>query len=298
MSTVAPRVVIVTRPTPLEQLVASHGTLGQARFFLKTRGRPIEPLIEMRERQVEAMKHVRGAIPRAWRSVGIDRAELSRFVFEPEDVVVAVGQDGLVANVAKYLREQRVIGVNPDPERVGGVLVRHAPGVFEGVLYETVKDAVGYEERTMVEARTDDGQVLHALNEVFVGHRTHQSARYTIRCEGTAARHSSSGVIVATGTGATGWARSIHRERELGWELPEPEAPSLAYLVREAWPSVATSTELTGGLLSADSQLELTSEMNDDGVLFGDGIEDDAIHLRYGASVTIACAQHRLRLVV
>ena len=69
----APRVVLVTRPTPLEQLVASHGTLGQARFFLKTRGRPIDPLLEMRERQLEAMRHVKAAIPRAWRSVRIDR---------------------------------------------------------------------------------------------------------------------------------------------------------------------------------------------------------------------------------
>lgn len=297
MSTVPPRVVLVTRPTPLEQLVASHGTLGQARFFLKTRGRPIDPLLEMRERQLDAMRHVKAAIPRAWRSVRIDRAELSRFVFEPEDIVVAVGQDGLVANVAKYLESQRVIGVNPDPERVGGVLVRHAPDVFEGVLFETVRGQVELEERTMVQAQTDDGQVLYALNEIYLGHRTHQSSRYTIRYGATSVRHSSSGVIVASGTGSTGWARSIHRERKLDWRLPEPAEPRLVYLVREAWPSVATSTELTEGLLKAGATLELTSEMNDDGVLFGDGIEADAIQFRYGASVSVSCAPHCLRLV-
>ena len=48
--------------------------------------------------------------------------------FGPEDVIIAVGQDGLVANVAKYLDGQPVVGVNPDPQRNPGVLVRHAGG--------------------------------------------------------------------------------------------------------------------------------------------------------------------------
>ncbi len=46
----------------------------------------------------------------------MSRPELNRFLFEPEDVVIAVGQDGLVANVAKYLSGQMVVGVNPLPE--------------------------------------------------------------------------------------------------------------------------------------------------------------------------------------
>jgi hypothetical protein len=32
----------------------------------------------------------------------------------------------------------------------------------------------------MVQAELDDGQRLLALNEIFVGHRTHQSARYRL----------------------------------------------------------------------------------------------------------------------
>jgi hypothetical protein len=36
------------------------------------------------------------------------------------------------------------------------------------------------QNRTMVAAKLDDGQTLTALNEIFVGHVSHQSARYTI----------------------------------------------------------------------------------------------------------------------
>jgi hypothetical protein len=48
--------------------------------------------------------------------------DLDRFLLDPEDIVVAVGQDGLVANVAKYVQDQPVIGVNPEPDRNPGVL--------------------------------------------------------------------------------------------------------------------------------------------------------------------------------
>ena len=99
----------------------------------------------------------------------------------------------------------------------------------------------------MVRARLGDGQTLLALNEIFVGHRTHQSARYRIAFGGRAERHSSSGLIVATGTGATGWAKSIAHDRRAAPALPEPLVRELAFLVREAWASVTTGDTLTDG---------------------------------------------------
>ncbi len=294
----APRALLVTRPSELSRLVATHGTLGQARFFLKSRGQSEEPLSAAHARQEEALAAVRRAIPADWRSARIDCAELSRFVFEPADLVVAVGQDGLVANVAKYLTHQRVIGVNPDPERYEGVLVRHPAAHLSELLLATAADRVSIEERTMVEARTHDGQSLRALNEVFVGQRSHQSARYVLRVTEREERQSSSGLIVSSGTGATGWARSIHRERHAAWALPSPSDAALAYFVREAWPSVRTGADLTEGVLREGEHLELCSEMNDGGVLFGDGVEEDRIELPFGASVRIERAAHALRLVV
>ncbi len=41
----------------------------------------------------------------------------------------------------------------------------------------------------MVRAELDDGQALLALNEVFVGHASHQSARYTIAYAGARRRN-------------------------------------------------------------------------------------------------------------
>jgi NAD kinase len=122
--TTLPRVVVVTRPSEYEQLLAEHGTRGQAEFFLRTRGRDIADVEARHELFIKARDAVVAAIPRQWRRGMAVRTDLDRFLFEADDVIVAVGQDGLIPNVAKYLHGQPVIGINPDPQLYEGVLVR------------------------------------------------------------------------------------------------------------------------------------------------------------------------------
>lgn len=295
--TVQPRVVLVTRPTEHEQLLARHATQQQADFFLRQRAQKVDDVVVRHQRFEAVRQGVLAAVPVEWRRSRVPRADLDRFLFEPGDVVVAVGQDGLVANVAKYLSGQPVIGINPDPERYEGVLVPHPPAAAPDLIRAAVAGRARCEERTMVEATLEDGQRLVALNEVFVGHRTHQSARYTLRVGRAGERQSSSGLIVATGTGATGWTRSILRERRCDLRPPAPTDRRLAFFVREAWPSVATGTTVTEGLLAEGEALVATSEMDDDGVVFGDGIESDRLEFGFGRIVTVHIADTRLRLV-
>ena len=293
-----PRVVVVTRATDYEALLARHGTREQARFFLETRGQEIADVERRHRRFEEVLGEVSRAVPMKWRRSRITRPDLNRFVFEPEDIVTCVGQDGLVANAAKYLSGQLVVGINPDPERNDGVLVPHRASDAAALLAAAAEGRVVVEERTMVEARVDDGQRLLAANEIYLGHRTHQSARYRVRWRGKEERHSSSGVVVATGTGATGWARSIVLgKRGDASKLPRPTDARLAFFVREAFPSIATGTSIMEGAVTIEDKLAVVSEMNEGGTLFGDGIEDDAIDFRWGLCATIGVASERLRLV-
>ncbi len=293
-----PRVVVVTRCTDYERLIAEHATFEQARFFLKTRGQSIDKTRARHECFVEAVNRVVSMIPRSWRQTRVRRADVDRFLFEPTDVVVVIGQDGLVANVAKYLDGQRVVGINPEPKRYDGVLVPlEVDDASPTLLDAAAKGEASCEVRTMVEARLDDGQRLLALNEVFLGHRTHQSARYRIAHSGDEELHSSSGVVVSTGTGATGWARSIHRARHTEVALPAPGERRLAFFVREAFPSVATGTGITDGEVTDGDALTLTSRMDGDGVIFGDGIEADRLAFTWGNVARVGVAEERLHLV-
>jgi hypothetical protein len=296
--TLAPRAVLVHRRTELDELLWRHGTRGQADFFLRSRGRAIEEA-EARHNAIEAsIAQVSAAIPADWRRGVVERADLPRFGFEAGDLVVVVGQDGLVANLAKYLDGQLVIGINPEPDRNPGVLVPHPPAAAAGVL-RSGQLGSGQQgmQLTMVQADTDDGQRLTALNELYVGQPTHQTARYALTGpDGGAEPQASSGLIVSTGTGATGWCRSAWLERRSALTLPGPAERRLAWFVREAWPSPATGTARTEGELAAGQALTLTVE-SDRLVIFGDGIETDAIELSWGQSASIGLSMKTLRIL-
>ncbi|KQX12207.1 hypothetical protein ASC82_13260 [Streptomyces sp. Root431] len=297
----APRAVLVHRTTEYEELLARHGTHGQAAFFLSARGRSIEAVRERHERVRQALAEVAGAVPLSWRQTRVERADLDRFLFGPEDVVVVVGQDGLVANAAKYLTGQPVVGIDADPGRNAGVLVRHRAAQARRLLPYAAGDGAAVDELTMVEAVTDDAQRLLALNEIYVGPPGHQTARYTLGLDGgdvppESEPQASSGVLVGTGTGATGWLRSLWEQRSSALVLPAPADARLAWFVREAWPSPTTGTTRVEGLLGAGHGLRLTVE-SDRLVAFGDGVESDALHLTWGQTIRLAAAEARLRLV-
>ena len=67
--------------------------------------------------------------------------------------------------------------------------------------------------------------------------------------------------------------------------------------MREAFPSIATSTTIMEGSVTTESTLSIVSEMNDGGTLFGDGIEEDRLEFRWGMRARVRVARETLRLV-
>lgn len=290
------RVVIIHRRSELDELLDRHNTRGQAEFFLKTRGRDLAEVDLAHQEQAAAIAHLRTWVPFDWAVAEVEREDLARFTFAPEDIVVVIGQDGLVANAAKYLTGQSVLGVNPQPAIIGGALVRFSIDQAEMAfldLYE--QKTLPSDDLAMVSATSDDGQQLCALNEIFLGHAGHQSARYLLNAGGVKEAQFSSGIIVASGAGATGWAASLAHDRG-GRVLPCLTDSRLAWFVREAWPSKTTGVSLIDGFLDPGEYLvvEITSE---ELAAFGDGIETDRLRLVWGQRVEIGLAEQRLRLL-
>ncbi|MDR1350881.1 MAG: hypothetical protein LBJ59_08945, partial [Zoogloeaceae bacterium] len=106
------RIVVIVRETRLEKVLASQNTLSQAKFYINSRGGDCGEYAAEHQQYNASIQAARQEIENLGNVQLLDRKYLPNFIFAPEDVVVVIGQDGLVANTLKYLSNQPVIGVN------------------------------------------------------------------------------------------------------------------------------------------------------------------------------------------
>lgn len=301
------KIVIVTRKTRLEELVFQYNTEEQAKFYLEHMGVDFSDYIAEDHQYQKVRKQVREIAEQFARVQEIDRTFVSNMIFGREDIVIALGQDGLVANVMKYLDGQPLLGVNPDTARWDGVLLPFEAGDLPKILPKVINKTFQAQQITMAEAVTKDGQNMLAVNDLFIGCRTHTSARYDIIWNWERESQSSSGIIVSTGLGASGWYRSvmtqINRMTEIfgcGIMIDKPPAwgeQSLMFVVREPFPSRTSQAGIVYGRMKAGEQLRIVSKMPENGVIFSDGMEEDAIPFHAGMEITIQTADRRGALV-
>jgi NAD kinase len=324
-------VVVVTRPTRLAELVTRFNTVSQARFYVEHQGADFQDYLREDETYHHALVETQGVLAQLGRVHVIDRGFLPNFVFGPQDTVVTLGQDGLVANTIKYLHGQPVVGVNPDPARWDGKLLPFKVGDLKRIVPEVFVRRRPTKLVTMAKASLNNGQTMYAVNDLFIGPKSHGSARYVIRSGEASEAHSSSGVIVSTGLGSTGWLKSLligaaaitqsagtvltrqvsrdlgaatrHEEKargkvrlnvktEFAWD-----ADYLFFTVREPFPTHTTGASLVFGRVTSETPLALESQMAENGVIFSDGIEKDFLEFNSGTKATIGIAERKGLLV-
>jgi len=172
------KVVLVVRRTRLEELIAKFLTVEQAKFYVEHLGADFSDYSREHDiYQAERSRTVQ-ALEQWGRYQVIDRGFLPNFIFGPDDIVVALGQDGVVANTMKYLNGHPLIGLNPDAKRYDGILLPFRPADLPALLGEVATDKRAAKSVTMAKARLSDGQELYAVNDLFIGARSHVSAVY------------------------------------------------------------------------------------------------------------------------
>ncbi|MEK4853730.1 sugar kinase [Paenibacillus sp. FSL H7-0756] len=319
------KIILIKRKTRLEELVVRYNTIQQAQFYIERLGADFSDYLSEDFQYRKAVETAVTELSAIGRLQVLERQHVPNFIFGAEDTVVVLGQDGLVANTLKYLQEQPLIGVNPDPLRWDGVLLPFRVKEVRQVVSEVLRAQRQVREVTLAKVELNDGQSLYGVNDLFIGRRTHVSARYQLELNGQLEQQSSSGIIVSTGLGSTGWLKSVlagaagivsraaqmqHAEAErtarvsaeiaavstgsgLAWNHPE-----LYFTVREPFPSRTTSAELVFGRISSSLPLRITSQMPEDGVIFSDGVESDYLEFNSGVEATVGLAEKTGRLVV
>lgn len=302
------KLVIVTRKTRLDGLVERFNTRAQAKFYIEHAGGDFGDYEREHETYQRALEVVRRAVPDGLKVQLMDRGFVPTYVFAKQDLVVTLGQDGLVANTAKYVGGQPLVAVNPDPDRFDGILLPFLPGGLNAAIQRTVDGKAKVRQVTLAESRLNDGQRMLAFNDLFIGVRTHISARYSIRWNSKAEAQSSSGVLVSTGAGSTGWLSSMFNMAAgiaalTGGRTGNPillpwDDRRLLFVVREPFASKHSQAGIVAGAIENGQELVLESLMPSGGVIFSDGVEADALEFNSGAIARIRVATETANLVV
>ena len=304
------KIVVVTRKTRLEELVARFNTREQARFYIEHAGADFSVYQAEHDTYQRAVETVLAKIGALGRAQLIERAFLPNFIFTDKDLVITIGQDGLVVNTAKYLDGQPIIAINPDPAHIDGMLLPYRVQDALTVVSEAMQERMAVRHITMAEASLNDGQRMLAFNDLFIGVRTHTSARYQITYGDRSEPQSSSGIIVSTGAGSTGWLSSMFNMAAGVARLIEGEAlppkplrldwedERLVFVVREPFVSKTSRAGIVAGLITPKAELVLESRTPENGVIFSDGVEADYVAFNSGAIAHVRVAHKKTSLVV
>ncbi len=300
--------IIIISKTRLESLIERFNTRSQAKFYIEHNGG------DFREYEVEhkifhhSLDKVQRIISKRLRSKIVERKYLPNFIFSDKDIAVVIGQDGLVANTAKYAKGLPILAINPDLERIDGILLPFNTEDFEIGLINALEMRASFKKVTMAEAKMNDGQTLLAFNDFFIGPSSHTSARYRITYRNKSENQSSSGIIISTGAGSTGWLSSLinmangivstfdQTQKELEMKM-KWEDNNLFYVVREPFLSKYSQISLSAGMINNNMKLRVESFMPSNGVIFSDGIEADYLNFNSGSIVEIGVANHKAMIV-
>ena len=302
------KLVIVTRKTRLQELIARFNTRSQAKFYIEHAGGDFSDYEREDQSYARAFELVQQSLDFAIPQQIVDRSLVPTFQFQKEDLVVTLGQDGLVANTAKYVGAQPIVAVNPEPDRFDGILLPFLPDGARAAVANALEEKCAIREITLAQVKLNDEQRLLAFNDLFIGAHSHVSALYRISCAKQSETQSSSGVLVSTGAGSTGWVSSVFnmaagvaafcggtpgKSIRMAWEDRR-----LLYVVREPFLSKHSHAAIVAGLLQSGEELLLESLMPSGGLIFSDGMEADFLQFNSGAIAHIRAAEQRARLVV
>ncbi len=299
--------IIVKGKTRLETLIERFNTKSQAQFYIERSGGNWTEYEKEHDTFHASLYSVQQQLSPIIKNKIVERSFLPSFIFSEKNLIVVVGQDGLVANTAKYVNGLPIVAVNPDVHRYDGVLLPFNTDNFAPVVSNVMKNNFSFKDTTLAEATLNDGQRLLAFNDLFIGAATHVSARYKISHASLTEEHSSSGILVSTKSGSSGWMSSVFNmtngimrasgtlgSSDCSCQLSDTD---LMFAVREPFKSKRTQIEIVNGYVNGSSPLVIESFMPSNGIIFSDGVESDFMQFNSGAIATIGIAKEKARLV-
>lgn len=260
-------------------------------------GMDIEKIKESHEKQLQSLKEIQKALPLATVVVG---EFLTKKIVRKYQAVVSLGGDNLFLYAASFLINKPIIGINSDPSRSEGAILNFTPKNFSQLVPKLAQGTYKIEPwvrlKTTVNSKT---LPCLAVGEVFIGAKERLiTSRYSLEFDGKEEEHKDSGLLIATGTGSTGWYRSAAsccHQKAAKFSKSTPEA---RFISTETYYGSLTGRKLAQGTILPGQKIKITWFAHGKGVVSLDYSPQGRLHyLNRGAQVTVEIADQPLLVI-
>jgi len=186
------------------------------------------------------------------------RVNFTKAMVKNRDLVITVGGDGTFLKAAHYIGDTPIFSVSSDVRYNEAFYARATQKDFNKKFEKLLKGKFKITKIPRLQAKLN-GKIIPflAVNEVFVGSKhPYHTSRYWITINGKKEFQKSSGVIIATRSGSTGWAKSASRK---SLNIPKN---GFGYVIREPYIGRLTKSKLLGGALSKNDVVKIISSLH------------------------------------
>lgn len=286
-----PKIIVVSKPSKYELGVRKHGS--HEKFIERLPKDDADTMYQSHLRQKESEETLRRALGNE-HFMSLDQLngiDLDNYL------LVSHGGDDSFKLVSHYVDNGMILGVNSDTVLSQGALVEFAAPEFENIVKAVERGDYCIENWTRLGAQINGEKIPPAVSEYVISEeRMKLMSNYIIEINGKKERQKSSGILVATGAGSTGWYKSEYVDVHDKDDTFPKTSRLFKYFVRAPTGGRKyCGYSLLEGSLGEGEELKIYSLFNNNGLVMPDSFEN--IDFSRGKIVTVRLSDKPLHVV-
>ncbi len=267
----------------------------------KKEGANVSVIVSSHKRQQKALQQLEKIFSKNQfirrQTLFILRDELTKAKIKDVKAVISFGGDNHFQYVAHFLDKQFLIGMNSDPARSDGALAYFTVQDIKRVLKKLEEGDFLIEEWTRLQIEINNKKIeTLAVCEVFVGETARKDmSRHILLYKGKKEEQKSSGILIATGAGSTGWYDSSVRYLYRNGNKFSKTEKTVRFLVTEPYRGKISGFSLLEGELLPDEKLTIQSLNDSSGKILIDAQQE--FDFQRGSTCRIQISKEPLRVI-
>jgi len=202
------------------------------------------------------------------------RENFTKDIADKAELIISFGGDNHFQYVSHFVNSNILMGINSDPKSSEGALTYFNADHLEDIITKLKKDNFEVEEWVRLEVKLGNETYL-ATAEVFLGEdRRKMMSRYILELNGKKEEQKSSGLLVVTGAGSTGWYDSSCRYIYENGNPFSKTSDYARFLATETYRGKLNGYKMIEGSLEKEQEIKLYSLADDKGIITIDCNED------------------------